>query len=154
LRTQYHASIHQLGGDTNARVETPINQAEAKLQNTDVERQRRAAIVFGPQQFAAGGFVHPSLARGVPPGFSGMPFASGGAVPAILHVGEFVLQPSAVNLTGVPNLQRMNAGGGAGMEVHLHFPSVYDADGFEAALNKNAQGFVRFVKRLQIEGAR
>jgi hypothetical protein len=141
LRTQYHAQIHQLGGDTNARVENPINAAEAKLQNIDVERQRRAAIQFGPAQFASGGFV-------------GMPFASGGAVPAMLHAGEFVLQPSAVSRIGRGNLESMNAGGGGGMEVHLHFPSVYDADGFEAALNKNSGAFVRLVRRAQIEGWR
>jgi len=37
-------------------------------------------------------------------------FDSGGEVPAILHQGEFVIRKSAVDLVGVPTLEKMNRG--------------------------------------------
>ncbi len=45
---------------------------------------------------------------------SAMRFAGGGAVPAILHEGEYVMRPEAVSRIGAGNLHHMNYGGGAG----------------------------------------
>jgi hypothetical protein len=141
LRSQYHDAMHKLGGDTNTRVEAHVNVAEQQIKATDAERQRRAAIVFGPAQFHRGGFVDPALAAGMSSGFasSALRFAGGGEVPAILHAGEFVLQPSAVRRMGRGNLERMNAGGGGGGiggDIHIHGPLIH-ADKIDEAWLRN-----------------
>jgi hypothetical protein len=141
LRSQYHDAMHKLGGDTNTRVEAHVNVAEQQIKATDAERQRRAAIVFGPAQFHKGGFVDPALAAGMPSGFasSALRFAGGGEVPAILHAGEFVLQPSAVRRMGRGSLERMNVGGGGGDiggDIHIHGPLIH-ADKIDEAWLRN-----------------
>jgi len=89
----------------------------------DVEAQRQNVLSsvggYGPAQFSRGGFVHPSMAGMIPAGFvPAMAFAMGGAVPAIVHAGEYVLNAGAVTKIGVGNLDRWNSGGGP-FHVHL-----------------------------------
>jgi len=80
--------------------------------------------LFWPAQFRVGGFVDGG-GGAIPSWFasSAMHFAGGGAVPAILHEGEFVMRKEAVNIIGRENLANMNAGGGSGGsggDVHFH----------------------------------
>jgi hypothetical protein len=48
----------------------------------------------------------------------------------------------------------MNAGGAGdgALEVHMHFPSVYDAKGFEETLKKNGPAVRRLLWRMRNEG--
>lgn len=127
LRSQAHQQMHKLGGDTRTRVEQPVDAAEKYINDTEAERLRRAAIQFGPAQFRYGGFVDPGLARGYPSAFgaSALHYAAGGAVPAILHAGEFVLKPETVQRVGVGTLNAVNSGGGwSGGDMHFHAPLV------------------------------
>jgi len=141
LRTTSIAALQKIGGKQvsgNTRwVNTDVDAAELYLKTTEAERNRRAQIDFGPAQFSHGGFVHPSLAGGAPAGFAGsaMHFSTGGAVPAILHPNEYVLQASATQRIGPRNLDRVNAGGSLGGDTHNHFTiNAIDAKSFEQFL--------------------
>lgn len=118
--TQQQEQIQQGGGPS--RVDPWVNATEQHINQVEAQRQSTLASAanFGPAQFAEGGYVHPSMARMIPAGFHpAMAFAAGGAVPAIVHAGEYVLSAGAVNRIGRGELDRWNAGGGA--EAHLHF---------------------------------
>jgi hypothetical protein len=157
LRAQSIASLKQIGGRQvggNTRSTNKlVDDAEGYLKTTEAERARRSQIPFGPPQFETGGFVGAGLARGIPYGFQpAMAFASGGAVPAIVHAGEFVLQQSAVNRIGRGNLERMNSGGGGGGDIHIHV-SAWDAQSVHEWLRGGGGKAIRSELRLaEIEG--
>lgn len=156
LRQQYAQSEAKIGGSESKYVDPYVDKAINDINSTEAERLQRAALVFGPAQFRTGGFVSSSLAAVGPLPLlpSSLHFASGGAVPAILHAGEFVMRPEAVAKIGRPNLEQMNAGtiGDGKVEVHMHFPGVYDARGFEQTLLKNTRGIRMALRRIQTEG--
>jgi hypothetical protein len=85
----------------NSKVNPAIDAAEAHIRNTQAERDRRSAQVFGPPQFDTGGL------------FSTM---RGNAGLALLHDGEMVINPQATK-KNLPALQAMNAGGSAGHSI-------------------------------------
>jgi hypothetical protein len=123
--TAQQEQIQQGGGPS--RVDPWVNATETYINNIEAQRQNVLSAVggYGPAQFSAGGFVHPSLSRLAPAGFApAMAFAMGGAVPAIVHAGEYVLNAGAVTRIGVGNLDSMNAGGFGGMHVHLNINAV------------------------------
>jgi hypothetical protein len=126
LRAQYTTSFQKLGATISYRVTPPINAAEDQIGATQAERNRRGALAFGPAQFRAGGFVGPGAGGPVPSWFAGaaMQFAGGGAVPAFLHEGEYVMRSEAVSLLGRGMLDRMNSGGSVGTHVHFHIDAV------------------------------
>jgi hypothetical protein len=103
LRTDAQKQLSALksqGKDVfNSKVNPAIDAAEAHIRNTQAERDRRSAQVFGPPQFDTGGMF--SVMRG------------GNAGLAVLHDGEFVINPTATK-KNVDTLQRINAGGSAG----------------------------------------
>jgi hypothetical protein len=162
LRTQGVDALRQAGVKDISRsrvghVDHWIDKAEKEIGLTQAERDRRTAITFGPAQFRVGGLVGPSAGGPVPAWFaaSAMHFAGGGAVPAFLHEGEYVMRPEAVRQWGRGKLDSMNSGGAGGntvVEVHMHFPSVYDSNGFEETLLRNTSGLQRTLKRMTNEG--
>jgi hypothetical protein len=148
LRSNAIAGLRAIGGrqvhgntDSTNRL---VDAAEAYLNTTEAERARRGQLAFGPPQFRTGGLVGPGSGAPVPSWFAGtaMHFAGGGAVPAFLHQGEFVMRPEAVQRYGAANLARMNAGGGGG-EVHNH----YHINALDA------KSVVELFRRMQSEGA-
>ncbi len=121
LRAQGVTALQQAGVKDISRsrvghVDQWIDKAEKEIDVTQAERNRRNALTFGPPQFRVGGFVGPGLGGPMPSWFAGtaMHFAGGGAVPAILHEGEYVMRSEAVSRFGRGNLDRMNAGGRGG----------------------------------------
>jgi len=144
----------QKGGSVG-RVDAVVNDAEQNINNIEQQRQNvlGAAPGYGPAQFEKGGFVHPSMARLAPPGFApAMHFATGGAVPAIVHAGEYVLNAGAVRRAGVPALDNLNGGGGAGGgDIHIY---ANDAKSFEEMLNSHdhRRALVRTLQRFRREG--
>jgi hypothetical protein len=160
LRAQSLAALKQIGGrqvtGNSSGTNKLIDDAETYMKTIEAERARRAQIQFGPPQFRVGGFVGPELAGPMPSWFAGtaMHFADGGAVPAILHRGEFVMRPEAVSRIGVGNLANMNAGGSGG-EVHNHFYiNAIDTEGFDEFLSRGGMAkIVRQHRRGQSEGS-
>jgi hypothetical protein len=161
LRTQgvdalKKAGVKDINRSRKGHVDQWIDKAEKEIDATQAERNLRGAMVFGAPQFRMGGFVGPGLGGPMPSWFAGtaMHFAGGGAVPAILHEGEYVMRPEAVNSIGRGNLDRMNSGGGGG-EVHNHFTiNAVDAKSFDEFLERG--GMIKIVRqwfRGQTEGA-
>lgn len=146
--TSQQEQIQQGGGPS--RVDPWVNATETYINNLEAQRQNElaAAANFGPAQFSEGGYVHPSMARMVPGFAPAMHFATGGAVPAIVHAGEYVLNAGAVRNAGVARLDAMNNGWGGG-DIHIH---ALDAQSFEQALLNNRVAFVRSLRRMAAEG--
>ena len=73
-------------------------------------------------------------------------------MPALLHAGEFVLRPEAVNRIGRGALDRMNSG--AGGEVHNNFYiHAVDAKSFEQLLDRGgAAKIMRALRRGDNDG--
>jgi hypothetical protein len=134
MRQDYAKQFSTLKGKEAEFVDPHINFEIQKIDLIQAERQRRAALMFGPAQFRTGGFVGP---LGVP-----LLFASGGEVPAILHAGEFVMRPEAVRQQGVGKLQRMNDGGGGGDTFHVQISAV-DARGFDEYMRRGGLAIIR-----------
>jgi hypothetical protein len=121
LRSDAEKQLKALKGEgtsvLNSRVEPAINDAEKHIRDTQGERDRRSATVFGPPQFDTGGMF--SLMRG-------------NAGLAVLHDGEFVMTPQATK-KNLPKLQAMNEGqnGGSGAQVNLYIQAM-DSKSFDA----------------------
>ena len=141
------AGVKDISRSRVGHVDHWIDKAETEMKATEADRARRLAVAFGPAQFRVGGFVSPNLAQGYPAlfGASAMHFAGGGAVPAILHAGEFVMRPEAVRQIGRGNLEAMNAGGGGG-GVHIHLHAL---DGRTTAMWLRTGGDVEIAKALE-----
>jgi gas vesicle protein len=155
LRSQYTAQLNKLGADVNARVTPRVNAAEDQVKATQAERNRRAGLAFGPAEFRTGGFVGSGNGGAIPSWFAGtaMHFSGGGAVPAILHEGEFVMRPEAVGRIGVGTLSRMNSGGAG--EVHNHFYiSAIDAKSFLQFLDSGGMDKIELSRRRGVANGR
>jgi hypothetical protein len=156
LRSQSIASLKQIGGRQVSGNTTSTNKlvddAENYLKSTEAERARRAQIDFGPAQFHSGGFVDPSLA-GVPANWNGVRLHGGGEVPAILLAGEHVMNQATVRRIGRGNLDRMNAGGSGGGDIHVHGPLVHADKIDDKWLNNGgAEKIVWALHRLKRQG--
>jgi len=156
LRTNYTAQFKKIGGIHRQIVESDalLNTAEEQVKATQAERNRRAGLAFGPAEFRVGGFVGPGLGGPAPAWFAGtaMHFAGGGAVPAILHEGEYVMRPEAVSRWGRGKLESMNSGGGGDTHVHLQINAI-DARSFESFLNRDGgDKILRFIMRAESQG--
>jgi gas vesicle protein len=151
LRQQFADAEQKVGGSQRDWVDPWVDKTIREMNSTETERMRRAAISFGPAQFRLGGFVSPSLAASgaIPLLPDSLHFGSGGAVPAVLHAGEYVLRPEAVSQIGRPRLDRMNAGssGDGDGGVHYHF-----AAGSVSMID--AKSFIEFQRRVKSEGWR
>jgi len=161
LRQQGVDALKQAGVKDIARsrvghVDQWIDKAEKEIDLTQAERNRRAALTFGPAQFRLGGFVGPNLGAPAPAWFAGtaMHFAYGGAVPAMLHEGEYVMRPEAVARWGRGRLDRMNSGGGGGGDIVINGPLIH-ADKIDDAWLRNggAQKIMVALRRARLEGA-
>ena len=142
LRSDAIAALRKIGGGqvkgNTQKTNADIDTAEQYLKTTEAERQRRTQMDFGPPQFRTGGFVDGSLAGRVPSWFGPNPvaFAGGGAVPAILHGGEFVVNAAATERIGAGNLARMNAGGsGDGAHIDKVVIQTIDSKSFKRFLD-------------------
>ncbi len=145
----------QKGGSVG-RVDSVVNDAEQNINNLEAQRENTLNAVggYGPAQFERGGYVHPSMARLAPPGFApAMHFATGGAVPAIVHAGEYVLNAGAVNRVGVRNLDAVNGGAGAPIHMENHFHAL-DAASFEQWMSSGdgSKAFSNSIRRAIREG--
>ncbi len=80
------------------RVQKDIQKDLDQITTTEAERQRRAALTFGPPQFQEGGYIAPELPR-----------TSTGGILAELHPHEFVSTAAATALHR-PELEAWNAG--------------------------------------------
>jgi|GEM_PF-4338359 hypothetical protein len=113
LRTDSQKQLSTLksqGNDVFKNTVSPaIDAAEKHINDTQGERNVRANTLFGPPQFDTGGMF--SVMRG-----------SGNAGLAVLHDGEFVVNPQATK-KNLPALMQMNSGGGGGNQfgdIHIH----------------------------------
>jgi len=153
------AGVKDISRSRVGHVDQWVDKAEKEIDATQAERNRRAAISFGPAQFRVGGFVDGG-GGAIPSWFAGtaMHFAGGGAVPAILHEGEFVMRKEAVNIIGRENLANMNAGGGSGGsggDVHFHIEiNAVDAKSVRELLSQDSiqKEFYRMYGRGRKEG--
>jgi len=148
------AGVRDINRSRVGHVDHWIDKAEKEIDATQAERNSRSALTFGPAQFRVGGFVGPGIGGAAPAWFaaSATHYAMGGAVPAILHEGEFVMRPEAVSRIGVGNLHRMNAGGGG--DTHVHFEvNAIDAQSFDSYLaNGGMKSIAKAVRRARMEG--
>ena len=139
------AGVKDIDRSRVGHVDHWIDKAENEIDATQAERNARSAVSFGPPQFRAGGFVGSGIGGVAPEWFAAgaMHFAGGGAVPAILHEGEFVLRPEAVARYGVGTLNRMNSGAGGG-NVTNYYITMSALDGKSVA---------QLLRRLRNEGS-
>ncbi len=168
VREQVNQAMRQLKWPS--RMDPHIDRAIREIQATEAERQRRDQLPFGGPQFAAGGYVNEGLAA---PAFGGpgavVPFRSsavwpaprfdsGGAVPAIVHTGEYIINRRAVQRHGRAKLDAMNNGhdGGAGWGgIVINGPLIQAQRVDEAWLrNGGADEIMRALRRAAREGAR
>jgi gas vesicle protein len=124
------AGVKDINRSRVGHVDQWIDKAEKEIDATQAERNRRLALTFGPPEFRVGGYVAAGMGGAVPSWFAGtaMHFASGGAVPAILHEGEYVMRPEAVRTIGRGNLDRMNAGGGGTIVINISVNTLDKSD--------------------------
>jgi hypothetical protein len=148
------AGVKDINRSRVGHVDQWIDKAEKEIDATQAERNRRTALAFGPAEFRVGGFVGAGSGGAIPSWFAGtaMHFAGGGAVPAILHAGEYVMRPEAVAKWGVNRLSQMNAGSGGESHIHLHINAI-DKESFRGWLNRyGATEIVRSLRRGSHEG--
>jgi hypothetical protein len=143
------AGVKDINRSRVGHVDQWIDKAEKEIDATQAERNRRTALAFGPAEFRVGGFVGAGSGGAIPSWFAGtaMHFGSGGAVPAILHAGEFVMRPEAVSRIGRGNLDSMNSGGGGGVVNNNFYINAVDAKSFEQLLSSG--GDVKIVRALR-----
>jgi gas vesicle protein len=159
LRQQGVDALKQAGVKDIARsrvghVDQWIDKAEKEIDRTQAERNRRAALTFGPPEFRVGGLVGPGFGAAPPAWFAAhaMHFSGGGAVPAILHEGEFVMRPEAVSRIGPGKLASMNSGGGSGGDIHVTINAI-DASSFKEFLSrKGGVEIIKFFAQARNEG--
>jgi hypothetical protein len=154
IRQSYTQQQEQLSkGGSVGRVDPWVDALEQHINAVEGQRQNAlaASANYGPAQFRSGGYVDASLSRMVPAFAPAMHFAAGGAVPAILHAGEYVLRSEAVQRMGVGNLNAINSGGGGG-DIHLHINAL-DPQSFEAYLGgEGGRVLFRSIRRAAYEG--
>jgi hypothetical protein len=141
------AGVKDISRSRVGHVDQWIDKAEKEIDVTQAERNRRGALTFGPAQFRVGGFVGAGAGGAIPSWFAGtaMHFAGGGAVPAILHEGEYVMRPEAVSQIGRGRLDSMNSGRGGGGNIIINI-SAMDAKSFEEHMRGGGTSVV--VKEL------
>jgi hypothetical protein len=113
LRTDSQKQLSALQSQDvfNQKVNPAIDAAEQHIKDTQAERDRRSAQVFGPPQFDTGGMF---VMRG------------GNAGLAVLHDGEAVINPTATK-KNMNAIATMNAGGTVGSsfgDLHIHTQTV------------------------------
>jgi len=150
------AGVKDINRSRKGHVDQWIDKAEKEIDLTQAERNRRAALVFGPPEFRHGGFVGAGMGGAVPSWFAGtaMHFAGGGAVPAILHEGEYVMRPEAVSRIGRGNLDHMNSGGGGDTYVMNVNLSAWDGKNVEQWLNEGGMDKIVRAHRRGVANGR
>jgi hypothetical protein len=146
-------------GGSAGRVDPWVDALENHINSIEAQRYQRGLFgsTAGPAIFREGGFVGGGLARSIPGFAPAMHFASGGAVPAILHAGEFVMRPEAVQRVGVQKMSDVNTGRAGFGEppqpvINLTIQAM-DAKSFEQFLNSGGmRGFVRAWKLAKALG--
>jgi hypothetical protein len=157
LRQSYTQQQEQIQkGGSAGRVDPWINALESHIYQEEQQRQNAlaASAHYGPPQFRFGGYVDASLARALPNFRPAMHFAMGGAVPAMLHAGEFVMRPEAVQRLGRARLEAQNAGSGGGTHVHLTINAL-DGKSVEELFEPGGdafRGIARNIQRAVAEG--
>jgi len=101
---QYVDSIGKLGGKRGHFVDPHVDSEIAKINQIEAERQRRAALQFGPAMFHAGGVVEYGMSRR-------SRYHSGGEVEATLLEGEGVVNRRGMGKLGREGLNAINSAG-------------------------------------------
>lgn len=149
LRQQAADQLKALKGEgkdvLRKRVNPAIDAAEKKISGDETERQRRAGLFFGPQQFHDGGFVDA--------GRYSTWMRRPGEITAMLKDGEFVMNPRAT-AQNRQQLEHMNAGGRGRPATVINLNvSAIDAKSFdEWASTGGAKMLVRALNRASQEG--
>jgi len=143
-------------GGGHSRVDPWINAFEQHIYQEEHQRQNElaAAAKYGPPQFRYGGFVDASLSRSIPGFAPALHFGVGGAVPAMLHAGEFVMRPEAVQRIGRAHLEAENAGRAGGTHIHLTVNAL-DGKSVEELFDPSGvafRGLSRNIARAVAEG--
>jgi hypothetical protein len=121
----------------NQKVAPAIDNAEKHIRDTQAERDRRSAIAFGPPQFDTGGTFN---------------VMRGNAGLAILHDGEFVVNPTASKKNAAA-LNAMNQGKTMGGGNVTFIVKALDSRDVATWLkNGGAENIARGLNRLSIEG--
>jgi len=81
--------------------------------------------------------------RGVPS------FASGGAVPAILHAGEGVVTTAGMRRIGRAGLDAVNRGGRVLGDVHIHLGGIHAIDARSFAEFLSDGGLMPVLRQLR-----
>lgn len=151
---QQQEQIQKGGGPS--RVNPWIDAFERHIYDEEKQRQNAlaAAARYGPPQFRYGGFVDGSLSRVISGFTPAMHFAAGGAVPAMLHAGEFVMRPEAVQRIGRSRLEVENRGGDGFGGVHVQLTvNALEPRSFEEYLNgEGGRALARSIQRAVAEG--
>lgn len=147
FRTQAESDLKKLKGEGkkvfNTRIGPDIDAAEKQIRSNDVERQRRASLMFGPPQFHEGGYVNAQMSA-----YTTRP----GELLALIRHGEFVMNPRAT-AQNLPALMAMNAGGRVGGTIVVQGPLVQASSVDEKWLrNGGAQKIADALWRRTQEG--
>ncbi len=151
------AGVKDIDRSRVGHVDHWVDLAEQDIQRSEQQRQSllAASANYGPAQFRRGGYVNAGLGGAFGP--LGVPvwaprFDSGGAVPAILHSGEYVLRSEAVDRLGRANLDSLNAGGTGPGDIIVQGPLVSFTGGEDWLRNGGAQKVIAALRRLRREG--
>jgi hypothetical protein len=151
MRSASWAELQQLKGEGKdvfqKKVSPGIDKAEEYIRGIQGERDRRAALFFGPPQFATGGYIGGSRIAGWRMG--------DGAVAMIGHEGEMMMNREATRRNR-SLLEDLNSGGSgrtsAGGSVSLHLSTL---DGPSTAYwlkNGGAKQIYSALRRGSVEG--
>jgi hypothetical protein len=122
-----------------------IDAAEKELASFQKERDRRSGLVFGPPQFAAGGFVEGSRIAGWRMG--------NGTVAAVLHEGESVITREGTQRNRGA-IAAMNAGDSLGGDVIHVSINALDGPSFDKYLRNRGglEAIGKAVRQARREG--
>ena len=121
-----------------------IDKIEAELKGYEDERERRETLAVAPPQFAEGGYVSGRLAG----------WRSDGGIQAIVHPGEYVVNPAATARNRAA-LENMNAGGAnvsAGGDVHIHLHTIDGASTMTWLKNGGGDTIAKYARGRRLEG--
>jgi hypothetical protein len=147
IRTNAEEQLRKLkdeGKKAYSRTLSPyIDKIEGELKGYEDERERRETLAFAPPQFASGGYVSGRLAG----------WRSDGGIQAIVHPGEYVVNPAATARNRAA-LENMNSGGGSSVgDLHVHGPLIQANRLDEAWLrNGGAVQITQAIRRARLEG--
>jgi len=155
MNTQLNKQLHSHGDQLNYH---GFGDAEQHIYQEEMERQRRAALVFGPAQFAGGGIVDSPAAHAGSSWLAAWTamrapaFASGGAVPILAHMGEGIVNERGMQRLGRPGLDAINRSESASISIPVTVNAM-DAKSFgQWFAGERGREMLRLIRRAAREG--